>query len=89
LHFANKEKLSQCQLLLYYFPSVLINLLRRRFTWSFAFRQFLMHKFLLVGLSVLSRVAAHGDHGGGGAGQKPMADENANWMTKHMAGKPF
>jgi len=32
-------------------------------------------------------VLGHGDHGD--QAQKPMVDENASWMTKHMAGKFF
>ncbi len=38
--------------------------------------------FLLVALA--STAAAHDDHGG--HGQKPIVDEHANWMTRHMAG---
>ncbi|KAI8958866.1 hypothetical protein F5Y11DRAFT_25821 [Daldinia sp. FL1419] len=34
----------------------------------------------LAGLA--SQVLGHGDHGGS---QKPMVDQNANWITKHMA----
>ena len=40
-----------------------------------------LQSFLLAGL--VARASAHGDHG---HSQKPMVDENANWMTKHMAG---
>jgi hypothetical protein len=36
--------------------------------------------FSLAGRTVLG----HGDHGE--HGQKPLVDENASWMTKHMAG---
>lgn len=36
---------------------------------------------LLLGLA--GACLAHGDHGG--HGQKPMVDDNANWMTRHMA----
>ncbi|KAK3997082.1 calcineurin B-like protein 4 [Cladorrhinum sp. PSN332] len=38
--------------------------------------------------SIAGYALAHGDHsGGGGSGgsQKPVVDQNANWMTKHMA----
>jgi hypothetical protein len=37
----------------------------------------------LVGQTVLG----HGDHGD--HGQKPMVDENASWMAKHMAGMAY
>ncbi|KAI0384724.1 putative calcium ion binding protein [Hypomontagnella monticulosa] len=31
---------------------------------------------------LVGRVLSHGDHGGS---QQPIVDQNANWMTKHMA----
>ncbi|AEO71176.1 uncharacterized protein THITE_2123310 [Thermothielavioides terrestris NRRL 8126] len=41
----------------------------------------------LFGVAVLAGIAggalAHGDHGSGS--QKPVVDENASWMEKHMA----
>jgi len=40
---------------------------------------------LVLITALASRAAAHGDHGGS-HGQKPMVDEHADWMTKHMAG---
>lgn len=40
----------------------------------------------LIVLSLAGRTAlGHGDHGD--HGQKPMVDEHANWMAKHMAGE--
>ncbi|KAI2602333.1 putative calcium ion binding protein [Hypoxylon sp. NC1633] len=41
-----------------------------------------MRSFILVAAGLVCQVLGHGDHG---ASQKPMVDENANWMTKHMA----
>ncbi|KAK7947896.1 calcium-binding protein [Apiospora aurea] len=41
-----------------------------------------MRSTILVTLSLLGGALAHGDHGGS---QKPMVDEKADWMTKHMA----
>ena len=35
-------------------------------------------------LGVAGTVLAHGDHAA--VGQKPIVDDSANWMTKHMAG---
>ena len=35
--------------------------------------------------TLLGLASAHGDHAN--AGGAPKVDENANWMTKHMAGK--
>lgn len=44
-----------------------------------------MRSLSLLLVSLAGRaVLGHGDHGN--YGQKPMVDENANWMTKHMAG---
>ncbi|KUI67361.1 hypothetical protein VM1G_03307 [Cytospora mali] len=40
---------------------------------------------LVVALALSGACLAHGDHGDNG--QKPMVDENADWMTKHMAGE--
>ncbi|KAI0130282.1 hypothetical protein BJ170DRAFT_308834 [Xylariales sp. AK1849] len=42
-----------------------------------------MRSTILMTLSLVAGALAHGDHGSGS--QKPMVDENANWMTKHMA----
>jgi hypothetical protein len=40
-----------------------------------------------VVFGIAGYAAAHGDHGDHGSGsQKPMVDENASWMEKHMAG---
>jgi len=43
----------------------------------------------LTGLA--GHALAHGDHSNGGErrSQKPIVDQNANWMTKHMAGKQY
>lgn len=41
---------------------------------------------LVFALALGKACLAHGDHGD--HGQKPIVDENASWMTKHMAGKP-
>jgi hypothetical protein len=35
-------------------------------------------------LSLAGAALGHGDHA---QSEKPLVDENANWMTKHMAGK--
>ncbi|KAK7756370.1 hypothetical protein SLS62_001596 [Diatrype stigma] len=37
---------------------------------------------ILVAAGLFCQAIAHGDHGGS---QKPMVDDNADWMTKHMA----
>ncbi|XXH05239.1 hypothetical protein Hte_011664 [Hypoxylon texense] len=42
-----------------------------------------MHSVILVAAGLVCRVLGHGDHSSGS--QKPMVDEGANWMTKHMA----
>lgn len=39
----------------------------------------------LFGLTLLGLASAHGDHAQSGGA--PAVDENADWMTKHMAGK--
>lgn len=44
-----------------------------------------MLRTLITALALSGASLAHGDHGE--HSQKPMVDENANWMTKHMAGK--
>ncbi|KAI0025285.1 hypothetical protein F4780DRAFT_722988 [Xylariomycetidae sp. FL0641] len=41
-----------------------------------------MRPTIIVTASLLSGALAHGDHSGS---QKPMVDDNANWMTRHMA----
>ncbi|KAF4776973.1 hypothetical protein CPAR01_15694 [Colletotrichum paranaense] len=41
-----------------------------------------MHTVYLAALALASRALAHG---GGDHSQKPIVDENADWMTKHMA----
>ncbi|KAI1097958.1 putative calcium ion binding protein [Jackrogersella minutella] len=41
-----------------------------------------MRATIVVATSLVCQVLGHGDHGGS---QKPMVEENANWMTKHMA----
>ncbi|OTB00820.1 hypothetical protein M426DRAFT_323934 [Hypoxylon sp. CI-4A] len=41
-----------------------------------------MHSLLLAAAGLACGVIGHGDHSGS---QKPMVNENANWMTKHMA----
>ncbi|ORY59977.1 uncharacterized protein BCR38DRAFT_488162 [Pseudomassariella vexata] len=41
-----------------------------------------MRTIAILALSFVGGGLAHGDHGGS---QKPMVDENADWMTKHMA----
>ncbi|KAI4597880.1 hypothetical protein KJ359_004157 [Pestalotiopsis sp. 9143b] len=38
---------------------------------------------LAATLALAGGAVAHGDHGGGS--QKPIVDQNADWMTKHMA----
>jgi hypothetical protein len=43
-----------------------------------------MRVLQLLSLCAATRVLAHGSHGSGS--QKPIVDENANWMTRHMAG---
>ena len=40
---------------------------------------------LLIAAGALGRVLAHGDHSKRDS-QKPMVDNKADWMTKHMAG---
>lgn len=40
---------------------------------------------LVTALALSSACLAHGDHGE--RSQRPIVDENANWMTKHMAGQ--
>ncbi|KAI0179925.1 putative calcium ion binding protein [Hypoxylon sp. FL1284] len=42
-----------------------------------------MRSVILVATGLACRVFAHGDHSSGS--QKPLVDENASWMTKHMA----
>lgn len=44
-----------------------------------------MLRVVITALALSGASLAHGDHGE--HGQKPIVDENANWMTKHMAGK--
>jgi hypothetical protein len=39
---------------------------------------------LVFALALGKACFAHGGHGD--HGQKPVVDENASWMTKHMAG---
>lgn len=49
-----------------------------------------MLRAFITALALSGAALAHGDHGdegGHGHGQKPIVDENANWMTKHMAGE--
>lgn len=49
-----------------------------------------MLRSFITALALSGAALAHGDHGeeGGHAhGQKPIVSENANWMTKHMAGE--
>jgi hypothetical protein len=42
---------------------------------------------IVVAAGMAGCALAHGDHsGGGGASQKPIVDDNATWMQKHMAG---
>lgn len=41
-----------------------------------------MQRLIAISLAVAGTAVAHGDHGS----QAPMVNENANWMTKHMAG---
>lgn len=40
---------------------------------------------LVTALVLSGACLAHGDHGA--HSQKPIVSDNANWMTKHMAGK--
>lgn len=40
---------------------------------------------IVTALALGGACRAHGDHGD--HGQKPIVDEHANWMTRHMAGK--
>lgn len=40
---------------------------------------------IVTALALGGACLAHGDHGD--HGQKPIVDEHANWMTRHMAGK--
>ncbi|KAI1480806.1 hypothetical protein K445DRAFT_76427 [Daldinia sp. EC12] len=40
-----------------------------------------MRSTILAVAGLATQVLGHGDHGGS---QKPMVDQNANWMTKHM-----
>lgn len=42
-----------------------------------------MQHYIALSLAFVGTVVAHGDHGS----QAPLVDENANWMTKHMAGQ--
>ncbi|KAI1777556.1 hypothetical protein F4818DRAFT_317642 [Hypoxylon cercidicola] len=42
-----------------------------------------MHSVILVAAGLVCQVLGHGDHNSGS--QKPMVDESADWMTKHMA----
>ncbi|KAI1404450.1 hypothetical protein F4819DRAFT_124620 [Hypoxylon fuscum] len=42
-----------------------------------------MRSTILITAGLVCRALGHGDHSGGS--QKPMVNENANWMTKHMA----
>lgn len=46
-----------------------------------------MLRALITTLALSGATFAHGDHEHGDHGQKPIVDENANWMTRHMAGK--
>lgn len=39
----------------------------------------------LISATLIGLAAAHGDHAR--TDGAPEVDENANWMTKHMAGK--
>ncbi|KAI0133326.1 putative calcium ion binding protein [Hypoxylon sp. NC0597] len=41
-----------------------------------------MRTTIFVATGLVCQALAHGDHGGS---QKPLVNENANWMTKHMA----
>ncbi|OTA57925.1 putative calcium ion binding protein [Hypoxylon sp. EC38] len=41
-----------------------------------------MRTTIFVASGLICQALAHGDHGGS---QKPLVNENANWMTKHMA----
>ncbi|KAI1135839.1 putative calcium ion binding protein [Hypoxylon sp. FL0543] len=41
-----------------------------------------MRTTIFVATGLVCRALAHGNHGGS---QKPLVNENANWMTKHMA----
>lgn len=41
-----------------------------------------MHHFAAISLALAGTALAHGDH----SGQAPMVADDANWMTKHMAG---
>ncbi|RYO83258.1 hypothetical protein DL766_002155 [Monosporascus sp. MC13-8B] len=41
-----------------------------------------MRRAILVAAGLFCRALGHGDHGGS---QKPMVDDKADWMTKHMA----
>lgn len=43
-----------------------------------------MRPLLLATPALIGIAAGHGDHGYGS--QKPIVDENADWMTRHMAG---
>lgn len=46
-----------------------------------------MRHALLVAVGLLGRAFAHGDHSdSGSSSQQPLVGENADWMTKHMAG---
>ena len=47
-----------------------------------------MQTTLIYGFAIVAGVLAHGDHG---KSQKPEVPANADWITKHMAGKsqPF
>jgi hypothetical protein len=42
-----------------------------------------MQRLIAVGLVFAGAAVAHGDH----SGQAPIVADDANWMTKHMAGK--
>lgn len=44
-----------------------------------------MQSTLVSVLALAGACLAHGDHGE--HSQKPIVAEDANWMTKHMAGK--
>jgi hypothetical protein len=44
-----------------------------------------MYLHLAIALGVAQLALAHGDHSSDRE-QQPMVDENANWMTRHMAG---
>jgi hypothetical protein len=46
-----------------------------------------MHLYLALALSVVRVALAHGDHSNN-MPQQPMVDENADWMTRHMSGRP-